>query len=197
MALRFKCSACKEDIVVNFYTDTLKIGETVVCKNCSVGNIIPESNMEEEEKPTTKENEKADDQLADAVDWVIESQKEQPEKINTNNAIASDVNDRDYEVLRFIAGIFKVLAGGGCLVMFGFLFGGFQAIYDQNKSFIAVESYVAEFPSFIMAFGALFLIIILMAFQEIIMLFLNIAGDVLSMSKNFSEIRKAIVDKSD
>ena len=176
MALRFKCSACKEDIVANFYTDTLRIGDTVVCKNCGVGNIIPELNMEEEEKPTTKENED-DDDIEDSV--------------SNHKYFLNYDDDREYEALRLISNVFKVIAFGVFLVFLGFLFAAVWSWAEEGGSF------VAQLPKLLMAFGALFIAIILMAFQEIIMLFLNIGGDVLSMSKNFSEIRKAIVDKSD
>ena len=39
MALRFNCSACEQDILVQF----LKIGEVTVYKNCGEDNTVPES----------------------------------------------------------------------------------------------------------------------------------------------------------
>ena len=124
--------------------------------------------MKEEEKPTTKENE----------DSVLKY-------------FLNYDDDREYEALRLISNVFKVIAFGLFLVFLGFLVAAVAFWADEGGSF------VAQLPKLLIAFGALFIAIILMAFQEIIMLFLNIGGDVLSMSKNFSEIRKAIVDKSD
>ena len=130
--------------------------------------------MKEEEKPTTKENED-DDDIEDSVSKYF---------LNYDD-------DREYEALRLISNVLKVIAFGVLLVFLGFLVAAVAFWAEEGGSF------VAQLPKLLIAFGALFIAIILMAFQEIIMLFLNIGGDVLSMSKNFSEIRKAIVDKSD
>ena len=194
MALKFKCGKCQQDIIVQF----LEIGEIAVCKNCGEDNTIPESaeNIEEDLAIARKREQS---ETPEYIDPAIDPNRLKHDSVKTSGFMEHSGKlyekvggDRSYWALKLIAsghrmyGLLAFLVSIGCIVVGVY----FLAAQERFNKVYIIPLFAAAFSSF--TFGLFMLLI-----KEIIMLVVNVSEDFSVIAKEASEIRKAIVDKSD
>ena len=197
MALKFKCSSCEQDIVVKF----IQVGQSTVCESCGRDNIIPESAENIEEHVADElQKEQANSRLFKLDTPTIkkhDSVKTSGFMEHSGKLYEKVGGDRSYWTLKSIArghriyGLLCLLASIGCVVL-GVYFLVAQERFEEDlyEKYRSYALFTVAFPLF--SFGIFMLLI-----KEIIMLVVNVAEDFSVIAKEASEIRKAIVDKSD